>query len=354
MKKNISLLLLIAILLLSFASCSFDFNGKDTSNGNNQNGQADGDDDGQDDENDNPPTPPIEKKDPIESFSPILQTVLKSEYYNEIIRQAKIDIQFKDYSHETSNRYQAIPYGFLEDEGYDIEAIKNDEIKCESDVFVLDGDLYIACRVENKASTTYYTHYVIKYKLNEQELSDLNLTHFEISDGSNISRTVSFQAPLFIQELSLVKNAKKLSEMYMAKHSEEKEEEHLATKIRNNKHVDMSDFGNSINATFLDYWNETGKQNTYKFLFFNQAHKATAVIQTKYVATISVTHYGNPFTNINSIDVYTSEYAPFDLFEQYYNEVANSKRKATFYNSYDSNFVDMLSPDYDQFYGLEK
>ena len=97
-----------------------------------------------------------------------------------------------------------------------------------------------------------------------------------------------------------------------------------------------------------------GNLYTDKHLFFNQAQKSSAVIQTKYIATICVTAYGNGVTPVDNKQVYTSKVGSSSIFEQYYNEVTNSQRKATFYNTYNSYFVDMLSPDYDQFYGLEQ
>ena len=183
--------------------------------------------------------------------SEILKTILYSDYYNGLIRKAKNSAANKNFDYETQNKYQAIPYGFLEDEGFDIDAIKEDRLKCETEVFLLDGELYLTCRVENKASTDYYTHFVIKYNLTEKELNDLNLLHKEYEEGSNQVRSVCFQAPFFIQQLSLDKEATKLSENNITKDAEKMAEKHIGNKMDNNKHIDLSDFSTHISATYV-------------------------------------------------------------------------------------------------------
>ena len=284
----------------------------------------------------------------ISEYSEILKTILTSDYYNNLIKDGKIAQTTGNHSCRTSNKFQAIPYGFLEDEGYDIDAIKNDELKCETDIFVLDGELYIACRVENKANIDYYTHYVIKYSLTEKELSDLNLTHQQLSEGGNTTRTVSFQAPFFIQELSMQKNATILSKAHITKDSEKQMEINLQNKLNNNSRVDLSDFSNTISVTYLKDIPETVSST---FLFFNKSSQSSKAIQNKFIAIITVTANTHTLKDVNGVKVYNGD-VPTYVLKTSAEEYANSKRTATFYNTDTSSFIDMLTPKYSSYYGL--
>lgn len=343
--KNITLAFVLTLALTLTTSCG---NTNGTTSGGNTN------DDTHISEGNNSTiiTPDGDKVD-ISEYSEILRNVLTKDYYSSLIAEGKVLQSKGNQSYRTANKFQAIPYGFLEDEGYDIDAIKNDELKCETDIFVLDGELYIACRVENKASIDYYTHYVIKYSLTEKELSDLNLTHQQLSEGGNTIRTVSFQAPFFIQELSLQKNATVLSKAHITKESEEFSETHLETTIKKDSNIDMSGFSNNISTTYLQFWNEAGKLYTTQFLFFNDITQSTDVIQTKKLSKINFTgYYTNGMPTIDNLHVHTG-LVPSQVLEQYYDEVSNSKKTATFYNTYNSSFIDMLTPKYSSYYGLE-
>lgn len=279
----------------------------------------------------------------ISNFSQVLQTVLTDDYYRNLVEIQKDSSRL---SCSTANKYQAIPYGFLEDEGYNITAIKNNEIACETDVFVINNELYIACRVENKTSTPYYTHYVIKYSLSEQELQDLNLVFREFPDGANTYRTISYQAPFFIQELSNQKDAQVLSKNHITKDGEKSAEENIQSKRPYNSGVqlDLSNFSNYISATYVKEDTETFSST---FLFFNAPVQATASIKKNYVAIVTVTAGSSMLQKINGNDVYKGFVSNYVLSNNV-TEFESSQTLATFYNSYESGFIDMLS--YSSFY----
>ena len=290
----------------------------------------------------------------VSEYSQILQNVLTDSYYNNLISSAQSRAAGGDYNYEIENKYESIPYGFLEDQGYDVEKIKNNELACETDVFVIDNDLYIACRVETKSAMDYFTHYVIRYELTKQELSDLNLTHKEISDGGNLCRTVSYQAPFFIQELSLVKNAEVLSVNYLTKSREESAEERVESVGKKYPEIDMSAYG-SVNAVSLKRWVETelsDKVISNQYLFYNNAYQSSPVKQIKKIATVIFTGQlggdpavvdGHIINGGNQSDM---------ILEQYRNEVANSQVTATFYNTYNSDLINMLDESYNYAYNL--
>lgn len=129
----------------------------------------------------------------LSGFSQITYNLLENSYYRNLM---------ENYSSKQSGRssqiYDPIPYAFLQSEGYNIERIKNNEIECNSMPYVKDGEennLYIALRVETDAQTPYYTCFILKYELSNLEASDLYYLH----------NHESFEAPLFIQELSYQK-----------------------------------------------------------------------------------------------------------------------------------------------------
>lgn len=115
------------------------------------------------------------QENPYADYSQILQNVLTDEYYQNLIHRRNQDSTFL-----STGYFDAHPYGFLEDEGYDIDAIKNGTFECKTMSYILEeepNNLYIATYVETKAATPYYTEYLIRYTLTDQELSDYNLLH---------------------------------------------------------------------------------------------------------------------------------------------------------------------------------
>lgn len=136
------------------------------------------------------------KEDPIATHSQLLYDILNSSYYSKIVDNMNggLNLNFP------SQLADPIPYGFLEQEGYSIEEIKNNNINCESMVYTKDGEknvVYISTRVENNAKTPYYTCYTLKYEL----------TNLEYSDFYRIHNSKCIEAPLFIQEMSYKKEA---------------------------------------------------------------------------------------------------------------------------------------------------
>lgn len=107
-------------------------------------------------------------------YSQLLQGVLTNTEYNSLIANAEANPSL----YKTA-RFNPHPYGFLEDEGYDISAIKNGTINCYSMSYILYEDepnnLYISTRVENAGG--YYTNYLITYHLTDDEVRDYKLAH---------------------------------------------------------------------------------------------------------------------------------------------------------------------------------
>ncbi len=178
-------------------------NGGDTST-------SGGDNDKNDDNN---------EEKPYSNYSKILQNVLTDDYYLGLINRRNQDSSFL-----STGFFDAHPYGFLEDEGYNIDLIKNGVIKCKTMAYILDeepNNLYIATNVETNTATPYYTEYLIRYTLTEQEKADYHLLHkdkylFAVFMNDEISRQ---KTPTVISKLKctveahekLYENLKELS-----------------------------------------------------------------------------------------------------------------------------------------------
>ena len=149
--------------------------------------------------NNNPsidPNPtPTPTPGPTTEYSQILNDVLDSDYY------ADLTDSYRDaWSYPITKAHEAIPYAFLSREGYDIQAIKDEEIDCDSVAYIKNDDtntLYLSTRVETNGADPYYTCYTLRYSLTDEEYDDLVMLH----EGKYI------QAPYFIQELDNQKSA---------------------------------------------------------------------------------------------------------------------------------------------------
>ena len=118
-----------------------------------------------------------ENKKPIDvsGYSQILQNILLNEHYNSMISQIESTHRFDIWE---TGVFEPHPYAFFETEGFDVEAIKNDEIDAYTMSFVLDeepNNLYMYTRVMQDNS--YWTNYLLKYELTEQEMDDYHYLH---------------------------------------------------------------------------------------------------------------------------------------------------------------------------------
>ena len=118
------------------------------------------------------PNNPSQDENGFSQYSELLQYVLQDEYYDSLIREMHRGAT-------ASAKYAPHPFGFLEDEGFDIEAIKQEEIPCYTTSYVLENEpnnLYMFTTVTNKGENT-NTNYLLKYVLSEEEMADYNMIH---------------------------------------------------------------------------------------------------------------------------------------------------------------------------------
>ena len=140
------------------------------------------------------------KEPDLSGFSDILKTVLRSDYYKELSEIPDSNVTLTD------QKYWQVPFGFLQEQGYDLGDYLSDRLEVVSDAYIKGNDtshLYISTRVEcEHEQGDYYTCYTLKYDLSTKEYNDLKMLH----EGGYI------QAPLFIQELSYEKKPTIVSE----------------------------------------------------------------------------------------------------------------------------------------------
>lgn len=148
------------------------------------------------------------KPDKEESkYSQILQTVLDSNYYNEMIDKSMEENSAIFFSNPN---FAPIPYAFLQQNGFNVAAIRDRQLKCNTEMYFIGDDtnnLYMSVHVQNDESTI--TDYVLKYNITDKEYNDLQMLFEEDY----------IQAPLFIQELSNQKTASVQSKISLTKNA---------------------------------------------------------------------------------------------------------------------------------------
>lgn len=134
-------------------------------------------------------------------YSQILQNVLTDEYYYGLISNANSHDENFVYNNQT---YAPTPFAFLEDNGFNVTKIKNNQLYCSSELFSIGNDLYVEVKAEIEASTNYVANYILKYNLTEKEMSELGKLFTTLYHPSTSDATY-FQASFFVQELSYLK-----------------------------------------------------------------------------------------------------------------------------------------------------
>ncbi len=121
-----------------------------------------------------PPTHDEAPANPMyEEYSELLQNIMANKRYDELVDQIFINNK----AILQSGEVEPHPYAFLEDEGYDVEAIKKGNDLAYTMSYVLDeepNNLYMYTRVLNN---DHYVNYLLKYELTDEEMDDYNLLH---------------------------------------------------------------------------------------------------------------------------------------------------------------------------------
>ena len=118
--------------------------------------------------------PPVEDdKSDISQYSELLQEILTDSYYKNLMNRGNATPAILD-----TGLFDPHPYAFLEDQGHDVLKIKNNELECNTVSYIPKDEpnnLYIATYVENPGN--YFTEYMLKYTLTDQEVEDYHMLH---------------------------------------------------------------------------------------------------------------------------------------------------------------------------------
>ena len=264
-------------------------------------------------------------------YSQILQNVLNDNYYTNLI---SVDSTWTGSAQDAPSyqnpKYNAIPYGFLEEEGFNIDEIKNKQVSSKSDMYTIGNDLYIELRVETKASKNYFTNYILKYTLTDKELHEFNV----LFTNSGSGKTTFYRAPFFVQELSYAKTPEVVSKSYVSVDSLNAFEDFADNK----QYIAKSTTATYLNAEIIDNYSfhtyqihqrltnyqtkGTMKIGQIKFLV---PAKGVELINNKNVTTLYNMAYSFDLLpedktkfeeNIQTVNCYNCEYASFkDIFE---------------------------------------
>lgn len=114
-------------------------------------------------------------------YSQLLQNVLNNEEYKDLTDRSINEDDYDAPIHTKSYLAQH-PYAFLEDQGFDVDAIKNSDFKDSRTLsYVLEDEpnnLYILTRIlQNKDDVSYYHCFLIKYTLSDQEMADYHCVY---------------------------------------------------------------------------------------------------------------------------------------------------------------------------------
>ena len=150
---------------------------------------------------------PSDPTDPdYSNYSKLVQNILKSDYYNGLIAQYQGAIR------DTSPLFDPHPYAFLERQGHDVDAVKRGDLECRTYSYIKETEptnLYMITYVENAGATPYYTEYMLKYNLSEQEAEDYDYLY-----GS--SSSIALQSVFLNDEISKTKTPTIVSKTNMS------------------------------------------------------------------------------------------------------------------------------------------
>jgi len=189
MKKrllNIATLLIILLMVLSLASCNgtdkapnSDLNNGAGAPNKNQASSGSGASSASASESKSA-SESVSEPQKEEKYSEVLQYVLNNKEYNNLIKEAKDTNKSYDDIKTMLHRFEETPYGFYEDQGYNVQALKNDQLESTTVVYTKADEpnsLYVNTNIESIGATPYLTQYVLKYNLSDKEMEEFVWLH---------------------------------------------------------------------------------------------------------------------------------------------------------------------------------
>lgn len=174
---------------------------------------------------------PNENEKPNENehtFSQLTLDMLNNEYYQNLIEERKT------VPNSTLYKFQPIPYGFIESEGYDNTVLPSTQLIYTNNQN--SNDIYLNVRFHFQMTTPYYAYTTLKYTLTDDEMAD-----FKYLNENNY-----YESTLFIQNLSYEKEAEVIDNAKIV----------LGTKNRIDRYINGSEelnLNNGENQTNIEY-----------------------------------------------------------------------------------------------------
>lgn len=280
-----------------------------------------------------------------ENCSESLKKVMTDKYYRNLIKTSEsyVNDALQVCHARDDNRYMALPFGFLEEQGYDISKIKDNVTKCYSQMYTDNNDLHIELRVlkngySDKRYMKYYTCYDLKYTLTNQELNELNALFTQVYPRNCSYKgcpITYYEAPLFVQELSYNKTPEVLSVAHIEINT-------LNTAERAFKRDKITSDGyHFITYKGPTYTNTVNKLTQHTFLSHKDLDAVQCIKKNGQISIITLLTLGTAIRVVDSDEVL---YSPdsidgFTLREQFKETYQNSFRDVTIYNCQDTDFI---------------
>lgn len=262
--------------------------------------------------------------------NPTEYSQLVTDLANDTEVNALIDQANQDTSLFSTPLFDPHPYSFLEKEGLNVEAIKSGDLYCRTVSFVRDDEpnnLYIMTYAESAGVEPYYSEYMLRYTLTDQEMEDYDKLH----DDEYI------QAVFLNDAIAAAKTADVISATKMTVNAHN----NLAQALRDydydyDYYVEKAIGTDYVDILLRDYNTDTGLFNIYLYPRINMSSNMTRS-NTKMVK-LQLSQGNMPITINNGIFYgphSSGQYYPHVLsdeiqtYEDYLNSVVNTK----FYSS---------------------
>ena len=282
-----------------------------------------------------PDTPTKTEKD-YSGLSQIMLNVLNDEYYNDLIRNDRyMDAETGKLYSYSGRAYGAFPFAFLEDEGYDIEKIKDGSLYCKSEFYLKGNDMYMELKVENESSTqNYLTNYILKYHVTDQEIKEINMLYVGLNQ---FDRVTYYQAPFYIQELTYDRDPEIISEAYITREALEQQAKNIGNK-------DYSGTGDDTLATYMGEVMDENQISSNTFQVHLNTDKSGRYISPKNTVKVGIIRtrgLGSACTTIDGIKVYFSTKENISIPDAYAQAYLDSLETVTHYNVTNTEYKDV-------------
>lgn len=325
-KRVMGLLLACAMafpMLFSAVACEFvvhkDPNGDlvvtpgdDTNKDPNQQGNQQG---GQQNTPSEPETPDYSM------YSGILQTVLTSEYYNDLQKKAansELDhyINGMPPADLGKNLIEAIPYKFLQNEGADIENIQLDRIYVSTMSYTANQkELYLRVDIQEPNQTVpYITQYLLKYQIDEKEYNDLVM----------LNKNEYIQAGFFIQELDNQRTPELVSKFNIKQESYEK----ILERLPSSKKLSDSLGSNKLDNFTVTNCTTDGKDFVLDLMIIKKRNNSGQSLYTSKIATMKLVVYDD------ALPSYTDHIFALERFSYLYDREVGEVQTITCFMAY--------------------